>query len=297
MKRINKKTWALVAGCVLVVAAALTLPALWMIGQQDSKMGRVTYLPDYTTIVLGEKAAENPVARSLYEHKQTYLIQGDQADWGDLDPEALVLLEEEINELEMACPTVQTALEELQLEELMVSPDYATDAGTLLGFERLDLNRTAMEGNGNGFYSRKYWVLNISRDTVTQKIMALYMEYNNSDTVWSGTEYGVQTELLAEILTQEADSIEGAVAAMAKEYMAYLGLEENSFQKVDLTLPAWQEEYEMDRTYYTQAFYSPDYQVYLYASLGYGTVDSVGLNLGAASLTPEELEKCLTPYA
>lgn len=297
MKKINKKTWALVAGCVLVVSAALTLPALWMIRQQDSQMGRVTYLPDYTTIVLGEKAAENPVARSLYEHKQTYLIQGDQADWGELDPETLSFMAEQINELEMACPTVQTALEGLQLGELMASPDYATDAGTLLGFERLDLNRTAMEGNGNGLYSREYWVLNLSRDTVTQKIVALYMEYNSNDTIWSETEYAVQEALLTESLAQEADSVQSAVETMAKEYMAYLGLEENSFQKVDLTLPAWQEEYEMDRTYYTQAFYSPDYQVYLYASLGYGTVDSVGLNLGAASLTPEELEKCLTPYA
>lgn len=297
MKKINKKTWALIAGCVLVVAAALTLPALWMIRQQNSKMGRVTYLPDYTTIVLGEKAAENPVARSLYEHKQTYLIQGDQANWTELDPETLSFMAEQINELEMACPTVQTALEGLQLEELMASPDYATDAGTLLGFERLDLNRTAMEGKGNGFYSRKYWVLNLSRDTVTQKIMALYMEYNNSDTVWSGTEYSVQAELLTEMLAQEADDIENAVTAMAREYMAYLGLEESSFQKVDLTLPDWKEEYKMDRTYYTHAFYSPDYQVYLYASLGYGSVDSVCLNLGAASLTPEELEKCLTPYA
>lgn len=297
MKTINKKTWALVAGCVLVVSAALTLPALWMIRQQDSKMGRVTYLPDYTTIVLGEKAAENPVARSLYEHKQTYLIQGDQADWGDLDPETLSFMAEQINELEMACPTVQTALEGLQLEELLASPDYATDAGTLLGFERLDLNRTTMEGKGNGLYSREYWVLNLSRDTVTQKIMSLYTEYNSNDTVWSETEYAVQEALLTESLAQGADSIEGAVETMAKEYMAYLGLEESSFQKVDLTLPVWQEEYEMDRTYYTHAFYSPDYQVYLYASLGYGTVDSIGLNLGAASLTPEELEKCLTPYA
>lgn len=297
MKKINKRTWALVAACVLVVAAALTLPALWMIRQQDSKMGKVTYLPDYTTIVLGEKAAENPVARSLYEHKQTYLIQGDQGIWMEMPMEETGEFWERLSKLEEDCPTVREKLEQLGIHELAYDDTNVVDAGTLLGFERLDMNRDIMRRNDSGLYSRVYWVLNVSQDTATQKIVALYMEYNSSDTIWSETEYAVQAELLSEVLDQEQGGIEATIAAMAKEYMAYLGLEEGSFQQVDLTLPAGIEGYESDRTYYTHALYSPDYQVYLYASLGYGAVDSVCLNLGAASLTPEELEKCLTPYA
>lgn len=293
MKGMNKKAWLSVAGCALVVAAALTLPALWMIRRQDALVGQMTYLPDYTTIALGQKAASHPVARSLYEHKQTFLIQGDQADWTQLDQEQVLVQWELLNLLMADCPTVRQALEGLEIYELAYDDVPVMDEGTLLGLDRIHMERDQEIRDQSGRYSPQYWIFNFSYDPDTQKVMSLNLEHDG------GAE---DMQERVEMLVQEAEEdssrsqeIQESLTLMAREYLAYLDLEENSFQEIDLELPEWVST-EGTQDYYSYLLYSADYQIYLYVSLGYLADEAYAFNLGAASLTPEELEKCLMPY-
>lgn len=293
MKEMTKRAWLAVGGCILVVAAALTLPVLWMVKGQDALVGQMTYLPDYTTIALGEKGASHPVARSLYEHKQTFLIQGDQADWTQLDQEQVAVQWELLDLLAADCPTVQQTLEGLGIYELAYDDVLVMDEGTLLGLDRIHMERDQEIRDQSGRYSPQYWIFNFSYDSDTQKLMSLNLEHDG------GME---DMQERVEMLVQEAEEdpsrdqeIQEALALMAREYLAYLDLEESSFQEVDLVLPDWIDTNE-SQEYYSHLLYSADYQIYVYVSLGYSVSEAYAFNLGAASLTPEELERCLMPY-
>lgn len=288
MKKMNKKAWLVVAGCFLVVAAALTLPALWMVKGQNARIGQVSYLPDYTTVILGEKAASHPVARSLYEHKQTFLIQGDQEDWTQLDQEQAALQWELLSVLMADCPTVQETMVGLGLYELTYDDVQVVDEGTLLGLDRIHMERY----QGDQYFPR-YWIFNFSCDPDTEKLISLNLEQEvQRESVQDGAELSAQEAMEDHTWEEE---MQGALNLMVKEYLAYLDLEESSFQEVELVMPDWTQSYEQ-LDYCSHLIYSSEYQVYVYASLGYTIDGAYAFNLGAASLTPEELEKCLTPY-
>lgn len=292
MNRMNKKAWGLVAVCVLLVAAILVLPALWMIRQQDAHIGQVTYLPDYTTVALGEKAAANPVARSLYEHKQTFLIQGDEYQWNEIEQwdSTAVFWWQLAQLLGDQCPTIQQALLWLGLDQLTYEDTNVIQTGTKLGFDLLEMNRVLRADDSNESLVQEYWMLQSSYNSDLEKILSLELGYYQETRYSESQLEEVQEEPFSQ--NQEAQE---AAAAMAQEYLAYLNLESSSFQQVNLSLDSWQQEL-LDQDYCCCALYSAEYQVYVYASMGYAPNQHYALNLGVASLTPEELEKCLAMY-